>query len=285
VLVSDGIGYAIGYVSSYPSLPPQPQAFARAFNGANWEAETRLSTPLDGVRTTGLTGAGRTGAYLFAWIEETATSVSAKSWRATTTPIPQSSYETVAWDARTDLASQVASRPIALAAGPGGFAAVYGLGSSEVAAKVMTNGAWGTKTTLRVSGDAYAIASNGTGYLAVIGSSAGAGATTIHPWSSGMWNAGRNLPFSTGPVLRVASRGSAYGLFAERRTPPGELVFLGLPDSTSGAIGAPVRIGTSNPGLDFGPAPVATPQGFLAAWLQKDAQDPTLDRVYARGGL
>lgn len=273
-LASDGSGYALGYVV-YLSYSTGYQPVARILDGAtgSWLAEKTLTFP--GSESTEVSVAGRPGEYVFAWINETqAGAVSAMSWRATK---PSASWT---WEsAPATIESGTGYAAIALAPGPGGFAAVYA--TTALRAAILSGGAWGAPATLRSeSPKAYAVASNGTGWL--VASSATSG-TQSHAWS-GAWRAARSLGTAWASGLSVASDGSGYGVLVNVFS-PWQVAYVAVPEPLAGAIAAPVRVDTTRPTSTLSSPLVATPLGFLALWPQDDPVDRTIARLYARGSL
>jgi hypothetical protein len=275
-LASDGEGYAISYVV-YASFSQGNQPLARIFDGTSWGAVKWLAAA--GSKSADVSIAGRTGEYLLAWINETSTTVSAMSWRATRSGV------TWSWEpASRTIASGVGWSAVVLAAGPGGFAAVYPA-SGGVGAAIMTGGTWSTLTPLRADGaDTFAVASNGTGYMAATSrASSGGVETQVHAWD-GVWRSGRPVGYIGGFRLAAASNGSGYGLLADGRT-TSELMFISVPEPIAGPIGTPIRLDTATPTTTPAPPIVSASGGFLAAWTQQDPADAGTARIFAVGGL
>jgi hypothetical protein len=272
-LASHGSGYAIGYVVYDPTSGYKGRA-----HGVDFSLPVKILTGT-GATTKNLAVAARSGEYVFAWINETTTAVSAMSWRAT------GGGTSFAWEGASKLIQNGArSGRIVLAAGPNGFAALYPYGSTWLFGSIMTSGNWGPGSAIvRPDGaDAYAVASNGTGYLAVT-SRLAAGGTQSHAWN-GSWQGGRQLPVAPGLGLSAASNGSGYGVLATSSTSPASVTFMSIPEPVSGPVGTPVRV-DSAAARDATAPLVSTTAGYLAGWEQRDPADPAVVRAYVRGGL
>jgi hypothetical protein len=264
LLASDGTGYALTYYGP-------PGVFGAIHANGAWLPRQLLSTS----STTSATRpqvAGRPGEYLFAWTDTAGVAFGRAAWNGTAW----------AWDAASSIIGS--SGTPAVAAGPDGFAVVYGAATSPygIAARLVTGGVPGAATVLRSGPNcgAYGVASSGTTYLVATGCQGNDDLLT-HAYSGG-WQPPR-IARATASVLAlaVASDGTGYEVLADGWSGGGGLYAIAVPEPVAGAPGAPLSLGAGSGDGEHG-ALAGSGGGFVAAWKQGDPVEPQVMRIYAR---